>query len=151
MSKRLGVTRKLLTAAAATCAVQALTHAALFLSFEPRADTRQGRVIAQMRADRFDYGILGQRTYWDFYFGYGLIAVVLALLITAMIAIAAATSDRNTQVRLSVCAMTTVLAHGAIIARYFFVLPLAFDLVVAVLLAAALTTLRAGSLSGMKL
>jgi chromate transport protein ChrA len=89
-----------------------------------------------MRADSFDYGMLGQRTYWDFYFGYGLIAVVLAVLITAVIAIA--TSDRNTQMRLSACALTTVLAHAAIIARYFFVLPLAFDLVVAVLLAAAL-------------
>jgi hypothetical protein len=41
--------------------------------------------------------------------------------------------------------MTTVLAHGAIIARYFFVLPLAFDLMVAMLLAAALVTLRAGA------
>jgi hypothetical protein len=150
VTDRLSVTRKLLTAAAATCGIQALTHATLFLSFEPQAATRQGRIIARMRADSFDYGMLGQRTYWDFYLGYGLIAVVLALLITAVIAIAVATPDRNTQVRLSACAMTTVLAHGAIIARYFFVLPLAFDLVVAVLLAAALVTLRAGSISGMK-
>jgi hypothetical protein len=47
--------------------------------------------------------------------------------------------------------MTTALAHGAIIAGCFFVLPLVFDLVVAVLLAAALITLRAASISGMKL
>jgi hypothetical protein len=45
--------------------------------------------------------------------------------------------------------MMAVLAHGALIARYFFVLPLAFDLVVAVLLAAALVPLRAGSINGM--
>lgn len=151
MQERVSVTRKLLIAAAATCGVQALIHATLFLSFAHRADTRQGRVIAQMRADSFDYGMLGRRTYWDFYFGYGLIAVVLALLITAVIAIAGATSDRDAQTRLSACAMTTVLAHAAIIARYFFVLPLAFDLVVAVLLACALVTLRAGSIAGMKM
>jgi hypothetical protein len=100
-----------------------------------------------MRADSFDYGMLGQRTYWHFYFGYGLIAVVLALFITAVIAIAVTTPDRNTQVRLSACALTTVLAHGAIIVRYFFFLPLAFDLMVAGLLAAALVTLRAGAIS----
>jgi len=147
---RLSVTRKLLIAAAATSGVQALAHATIFLSFAPQADSVQGRVIAGMRADHFDYGILGRRSYWDFYFGYGLIAIVLAFLITAVIAIAVATPDRKTQVRLSGSAMATVLVHGAIIARYFFVLPLAFDLMVAVLLGAALITLRVRGVSGMK-
>jgi len=148
---RLSVTRKLLIAATATCGVQALTHATLFMSFEPQADTKQGRVIAQMRADSFDYGMLGRRTYWDFYFGYGLIAVVLALLVAAVIAIAVTAPDRKTQMRLSACAMTTVLVHGAIIARYFFVLPLVFDLMIAALLAAALVTLRSRTISAMNL
>jgi hypothetical protein len=60
VADRLSVTRKLLTAVAATCGVQALTHATLFLSFKPQADTRQGRVIPQMRAESFEYSMLGR-------------------------------------------------------------------------------------------
>ena len=41
-----------------------------------------------MRSESFDYGLLGFRTYWDMYFGYGIITIVLAVGLAALIWVA---------------------------------------------------------------
>jgi hypothetical protein len=138
-------TRPLLVAASAAAGVQALAHAALFITSKPEVNPRASRVVAAMRAEQFEYGVLGSRTYWDFYFGYGLVAVILAVFIAAVIGIAAASNDGVTQRRLIACTATVVAAHAALIAVYFFVLPLAFDLLVLALLVAAIARRRVGA------
>ena len=138
-------TRLLLVVASVLAGVQALAHAALFITAKPEANQRAARVVAAMRAEHFDYGALGLRTFWDFYFGYGLIAVVLAVFISAVIAIAAASSDAKTQRRLIACTAIVVAAHALVITAYFFVLPLAFDLLVLALLVAAIARRRVGT------
>ena len=66
----------LLRITAALAAIQGLAHGALFVSAKPRYGPAEVAVVEAMRANRFFAG--GTRSYWDLYFGYGLIAAFLA-------------------------------------------------------------------------
>ena len=79
----------------------------------------------------FDFGGFVPHSYWDLYYGYGLLAVVFALFIAAALWLTSGLAEQPQQVRrFTGCIGVAVAIHLAIIARYFFKLPLEFDLAV---------------------
>lgn len=126
----------LLRVAAVLAAVQGLAHGALFVSAKPRYGASEVAVIEAMKMNRFFAG--GTKSYWDMYFGYGLIAagtcLVEAVLLWQLGRIAAA----NPALLRPIIALIVVanIAHVVLVARYFmFVVPMVFDVLIAALLA----------------
>ena len=128
----------LLRASSILAAVQGLAHAALFISAKPRHGDPEVAVISAMKANRFFAGGLG---YWDYYFGYGLVAAAACLVEAALlwqIATIAATQPLLVRPLIAVFVLANV-AHALLLARYFkFPLPIAFDLIIATALVLAL-------------
>jgi hypothetical protein len=110
--------------------IQGIAHGVLFVTARPATSSAAHRVILAMRSERFDYGALGFRTYWDMYFGYGIIAVVLAVGLAAQIWIAAGIGNLRRQRQLVGVIVAMVAAHAAVIFKYFFLLPFVFDVAV---------------------
>ena len=126
----------LLRIAAILAAVQGLAHIALFASAKPRYGAAEVAVIEAMKTNRFFTG--GTRSYWDMYFGYGLIAggvcLVEAVLLWQLARIAAV----NPALPRPILALLVLanIAHVLLVARYFmFVIPMVFDVLIAALLA----------------
>jgi hypothetical protein len=126
----------LLRIAAILAAVQGLAHAALFVSAKPRYGAAEIAVIEAMKTNRFFAG--GTRSYWDMYFGYGLIAagvcLVEAVLLWQLGRIAAMSPALLRPFIILLIAANIV--HVLLVARYFmFVVPIVFDLLIVALLA----------------
>jgi|KBSSwiStaDraftv2_1062776.scaffolds.fasta_scaffold00255_19 hypothetical protein len=116
---------------AAVALIQGLGHAALFMSARPRHGPGEVAVIKAMRSQSFDFGGFAPHSYWDMYFGYGLLAVMFALFIAVILWLASGLSDQPGQVRRFAAVVgIAVGVHALIIGRYFFRLPLEFDLAV---------------------
>lgn len=116
---------------AAVALIQGVGHAALFMSGGPRHGPEEVAVIDAMRARTFNFGGFEPHSYWDMYYGYGLLAVVFALFIAAVLWLASALADQPQQVRrFGYTVAAAVAVHAVIICRYFFKLPLEFDLAV---------------------
>jgi len=123
--------RMALRLTAAIALLQGLGHAALFLSAQPRHGAAEVAVIGAMREQSFDFGGFAPHSYWDLYYGYGLLAVVFALFIAAALWLTSGLAEQPRQIlRFTGCIGVAVAIHAAIIARYFFKLPLEFDLTV---------------------
>jgi hypothetical protein len=84
-----------------------------------------------MKANRFFAGGLG---YWDYYFGYGLVAAAACIVEAALlwqIATIAATQPLLVRPLIAVFVIANV-AHALLLARYFKLpLPIAFDVIIA--------------------
>ena len=123
--------------AAILAAVQGLAHAALFVSATPRHGDAEVALVSAMKANRFFAGGLG---YWDYYFGYGLIAAAACLVEAALlwqIAEIAVTQPAVVRPMIVVFVLANV-GHALLLARYFkFPLPIAFDVLIASLLVVA--------------
>jgi len=121
----------LLRASAILAAVQGLAHAALFISAKPRHGDAEVAVVAAMKTNRFFAGGLG---YWDYYFGYGLVAAAACVVEAALlwqIATIAATQPLLVRPLIAVFVIANV-AHALLLARYFKLpLPIAFDVIIA--------------------
>jgi hypothetical protein len=116
---------------AAVALIQGLGHAAIFLNARPRHGAAEVAVIEAMHAQSFDFGGFAPHSYWDLYYGYGLLAVVFALFVALVLWLTSGLAEQPRQVRrFAGCIGVVVAVHAAIIARYFFRLPLEFDLVV---------------------
>ena len=138
----------LIRGAAILAAVQGLAHAALFISAKPRHGDAEVAVIAAMKANRFFAGGLG---YWDYYFGYGLIAAAACLVEAALLwQIATIAETQSLLVRPMVGVFVLAnLGHALLLARYFkFPLPIAFDVIIAMVLIVALATAASISAAG---
>ena len=127
----------LLRIAAALAALQGIAHGALFVSAKPRHGEAEVAVVTAMKTNEFFRGGLG---YWDYYFGYGLIAAAVCLVEAVLFwQLAGIAVTRPLLVR-PMMALFVVwnLAHAALLARFFkFPLPMAFDAIIAGLLVAA--------------
>jgi len=138
----------LVRGAAILAALQGLAHAALFVSARPRHGDAEVAVITAMKVNRFFAGGLG---YWDYYFGYGLIAASACLVEAALlwqIAAVAATQPALVRPMLGIFVLAN-LGHALLLARYFkFPLPIAFDLIIASVLVFALVAVSSGSTDG---
>jgi hypothetical protein len=97
-------------------------------------------VIEAMKSHRFD--ILGvQRTYWDFYFGFGVIISVYLLVQAVVLWQLASLAKRGTQVRSIVASFLVAFAINAILVwKYFFTIPAIMVMVIALCLLLALLT-----------
>jgi len=118
--------------------VQGLAHAGLFISAKPRHGGAEVAVVDAMKANRFFAGGLG---YWDYYFGYGLIAAGACLVEAALlwqIATIAQTQPLLVRPMIGLFVLAN-LGHALLLWRYFkFPLPIAFDVVIASALVLAL-------------
>jgi len=118
--------------------IQGLAHAGLFISAKPRHGGAEVAVVDAMKANRFFAGGLG---YWDYYFGYGLIAAGACLVEAALlwqIATIAQTQPLLVRPMIGLFVLAN-LGHALLLWRYFkFPLPIAFDVVIASALVLAL-------------
>jgi hypothetical protein len=115
-----------------------VAHGGLFMSAKPRSDA-EASVVAAMRAHRFFGG--GSRSYWDLYYGYGLIAAAACLVEAILLwQLARIAQVQPGVVRPIVALFVAVnVGHALLVWRYFaFPIPIVFDALVAVCLAGAL-------------
>ena len=123
--------RVALRTTAVIAGIQGIGHAALFLSARPTHGPAEVAIISAMRSQSFNFGGFGPHSYWDMYFGYGLLAVVFALFIAAILWILADFRSETHCVRRGVVVVgLTVAAHAIIVVRYFFLVPFVFDVAV---------------------
>ena len=123
--------RRTLRLTSAVAFLQSIGHAMLFLNARPRHGPDETTVLETMQSRAFDFGGFSPHSYWDMYFGCGLIAVVLAFLIGVLLWLVSDLASSPRQVmRFGTAIGVTVAVHAAIVARYFFLLPLLFDVVV---------------------
>jgi len=131
----------LLRVAAVLALVQCLGHAALFLTYVPKHGPDEVAVVAAMHDHLFNFsGRL--HSYWDMYFGYGVMAV-LNCLIEAILFWQLASIARNsprTVMPVTALFLLANLAYFTLITLYFFPLPGYFDLAIALCLAAVLVS-----------
>ena len=137
-------TSVILRIAAVLAALQGTAHGALFISAKPRAGAAEEAVVAAMKTVRVLPGGLG---YWDYYFGYGLIAAAVCIVEAVLfwqLARIAVVQPALVKPMLVLFAVANV-AHALLLVRYFkFPVPIAFDLAIAALLSWAFVVSRAG-------
>jgi hypothetical protein len=111
---------------------QAIAHGAMFLTAHPTHGPDEIAVVTAMKNHAFLFGGIS-RSYWDMYFGYGLLAA-LVVLFEAMLFWLLAGLARDEPARLRPIIGLFILynlAHAALLFKYFFVLPIAADALVA--------------------
>lgn len=126
---------RLLRAAAVVAAVQGVGHAALILMQRPTHGPSEVALVSAMQSEAFWFGGV-LRTYWGFYFGYAMMAA-LTCEIEALLFWRTA-SHANAPSMIIVVASTFLafnLVHAGVAMRYFFYVPVLFDILVAGLLA----------------
>jgi hypothetical protein len=96
-------------------------------------------VVTQMQSVQFE-AMGASRTYWDFYFGFGLISGADLALASALLWWLASLARRDArQVRpILWVVIAALLANAYLTYRYFFAVPTAFALLIAALVAGAL-------------
>src|SRR6266542_1680001 len=101
----------------------------------------ESAVIEAMKAHRFDFmGSL--RSYWDFYFGYGLEAAFVCLIEAVLfwqLATIAKTGPLLVRPIVALFFLANV-GHAILAWKYFFITPIVPDVVIAVCLALAFAT-----------
>jgi hypothetical protein len=116
-------------------AVQGIAHGVLFLRAKPRHGAAEVAVIDAMKSNHFDFAGAA-RSYWDFYFGYGLeaaaVCIVEAILLTQLASIAEL-QPAVVRPTVALC-IAANLGHALLTARYFFYLPIVFDVSIAAVL-----------------
>jgi hypothetical protein len=126
----------ILRIAAVLAAVQGTAHGTLFLRARPRHGPAEVAVIEAMQSNRFDFAG-ATRSYWDFYVGYGLQAAAACLVEAVLFwQLARMAESQPALVRPTVALFVLVnVGHALLTARYFFYLPIVFDLAIAACLA----------------
>lgn len=125
-----------LRAASMIAIVQFAAHTAMFVSARPRHGADEIAVVRAMKDHSFLF-VGSRRSYWDFYFGYGLMAafvcVIQAVLFWQLAGYAAAAPGLVRAV--SALFVVAVLGHAALALRFFFITPVIPDLLIAACLA----------------
>jgi hypothetical protein len=136
-------TSTLLRIAALLALVQAVAHAAMFLTAQPTNGPDEIAVVGAMKAHAFLFGGFS-RTYWDLYFGYGLLAALVVVFEAALLwLLAGLARDEPARLRGVIALLIAYnLAHAALLLRYFFLVPIVADGVVTLVLVLALLSAR---------
>ena len=129
-------TSTLLRVTAGVALLQFFGHAALFVRAEPIHGEAEVALVAAMKAHRFNFGG-SMRSYWDMYFGYGLEAALICLVEAILFWQLASIAGKAPQMVRPIVALFLVanVGHAVLETRYFFLVPLIPDLVIALLLA----------------
>jgi hypothetical protein len=132
--------RFILRVAAAVATLQAAAHLTLFLRSQPRPGSPAWPLTEMMRAQSAP----GHTDYWAMYFGYGLLSALTALFVAALIWLAASFDGRSRSLArgLVLIVLGAIIVHAVLIARYFFPVPLYFDVAVAALLVLGWAAMR---------
>jgi hypothetical protein len=132
-----------LRAASIVALLQAVGHGTSVIRWAPTRGPDQRAVIDVMQSHTFDFQGF-TRSYWDLFFGYGLMAaftcVVEAVLFWQLASLALSGGFRGTPiVALFILAN---LVHAVLCWNYFFLTPIVLDLAIAFCLGLALTAAR---------
>ena len=130
-----------LRAASVVALIQGLAHAWLFVTATPKHGPAELDVVQTMQGHSFSFaGSL--RSYWDFYYGYGLMAAATVFIEAALFWLLASLARANGAGVLPIVVLFIVanLVHATLAWRYFFITPIVPDLVIVVLLAGAWLT-----------
>jgi len=129
----------ILRVAAAIALLQFIGHATLFLTYVPKHGAQEIAVVQAMRDHIFNFSGM-QRSYWDMYFGYGLMAAINCLFEAALFWQLAAIAKTSARLVQPVVALFLVanLVYAALVWIYFFPLPSYFDLAIGLCLGMAL-------------
>src|SRR5258708_6222978 len=133
----------LLRVASILAAVQFCAHTAMFTTYAPKHGAEEIAVVEAMRTHRFSFGGF-ERSYWDFYFGYGLMSafsVFLEIVLFWQLA-ALATTDAPRVRPIVALFIFANFVHAALCMRYFFLTPIVPDLAIAGCLGLALVAAR---------
>ena len=128
--------RLLLYIATALALIQYAAHAFLFLTAKPTHGPEEGAVLDAMRSNRFKIG-LSARSYWDFYFGYGLLVILTGLVEVVLLWRLGMIGEAYPLLAHPLIAVLFLfnLAHAVLVWRYFaLIAPVAFDIMIASLL-----------------
>ena len=118
----------LLRIAAVIALLQGIAHATLIVFASPKHGADEAAVIDAMRSHRFNF-LGAQRSYWEFYFGYALIAAVICLVETALFWQVAGFGPEVIRAVAGIF-IAFNLVHAALAWRYFFVTPIIPDLLI---------------------
>lgn len=134
---------KTLRVASILAALQYSAHAFLFLSASPSHGPEEIAVVDAMRSHRFDFAGF-HRSYWDFYFGYGLLGILFGVIEVILLwQLAALAKTDSYRIRPPIALFIFAnLAHAVLIWKYFFLVPAVFDIAVAACLGWALIAAR---------
>lgn len=113
-------------------------HGWLFVRATPTHGGDEVAVIEMMKASRFDF-MGSMRSYWDFYFGYGLEAAFICLVEAILFwQLATLAKSAPTSVRPMVALFILAnVGHMILVGQFFFLTPLLIDGVLATCLAFA--------------
>ena len=128
-----------LRVAALVAMLQFLAHTALFVRAKPTHGDAEVAVVETMKAHRFNFGG-SMRSYWDMYFGYGIEAAFVCFVEAVLFwQLAAIASTAPTVVRpIIILFLVANVGHAFLVTRYFFLVPLVPDVLIAILLATAM-------------
>src|SRR5215471_18238574 len=113
--------------------IQYCAHAFLFLTAKPTHGPEERAILDAMRSNRFKIG-LSARSYWDFYFGYGLLVILTGLVEVAVLWQLGMIGDAYSLLARSLIAVLFLfnLAHAVLVWKYFaLIAPVAFDIMIA--------------------
>jgi hypothetical protein len=133
----------LLRIAAVLAGLQGFAHGALFVSAKSRYGAAEVAVIEAMKTNRFFAG--ATRSYWDMYFGYGLIAAGVCLVEAVLLWQLGQIAAENPTLPRPIIGLLIAanIGHVLLVARYFmFVVPMIFDVLIAALLIWTYVALR---------
>lgn len=129
---------RLLRGASVLAFLQGTAHALMFVSASPKHGPDEIAVLETMKGHRFDF-LGSSRSYWDFYFGYGLFAAfncfVEAVLFWQLATLASTLPSRTRPIVALFCFAN--LAYATLCWRYFFITPIVPDLALALCLGLA--------------
>jgi hypothetical protein len=125
--------------AALVALLQFLAHTALFVRSKPTHGDAEVAVVETMKAHRFNFGG-SMRSYWDMYFGYGIEAAFVCLVEAILFWQLAAIATTAPMIARPIIMLFLVanVGHAVLVLRYFFLVPLVPDVLIAILLATAL-------------
>jgi hypothetical protein len=133
----------ILRLAAILAMIQAVAHVTLFLGAHPTHGPDEIAVIGAMKSHVFLFGGF-RRSYWDMYFGYGLLAALVVVFEAFLLwGLSALARDQPARLRPIIALLILYnVAHAALLWRYFFAVPIAADAVIALTLVWAFVSAR---------
>jgi predicted acyltransferase len=127
--------------AAILALLQYAAHGLMFSTYKPSHGQAEINFVNEMKTQFWIFG--GHpRSYWDFYFGYGLLSVLSGLIEVLLLFYAARTAKHYPELakRVAIILFIGVLCHLLLVQRYFFLLPAVFDFIIAGILVTAIRT-----------
>lgn len=118
--------------------IQYIAHAGLFLSAKAKHGKEEINVIKSMKSHKWNFSGF-HRSYWDFYFGYGLLAVLWGI---AEVFLFWQLAELSRIPTISITPFILILiaanvGHAILTLKYFFFTPAIFDLLIALTLVLA--------------